>query len=126
MAFQSKRLRRLILKVLPVVVALSALFASLILVSNVQTDVNGTGQPYVWVLFLTVFALLVVVVAILHRVVSLTRNVRAQVPGALLSARWVRNFLVVSLPPALIVYFFSAYFLTRTIDDWFDVGVEAA
>jgi len=126
MAFQSKRLRRLLLKVLPVVVALTALFASLILVSNVQRDVNGTGQPYVWVLFLTVFALLVVVTAILHRVVSLTRNVRAQVPGALLSARWVRNFLVLSLPPALIVYFFSAYFLTRTIDDWFDVGVEAA
>ena len=126
MAFQSKRVRRLILKVLPIVVALTALFASLILVSNVQRDVNGTGQPYVWVLLLTIFALLVVVAAILHRVVSLTKNVRAQVPGALLSARWVRNFLVLSLPPALIVYFFSAYFLTRTIDNWFDVGVEAA
>ncbi len=126
MAFQSKRVRRLILKVLPVVVALTALFASLILVSNVEQDASGTGQPYVWVLLLTVFALLVVVAAILHRVISLTKNIRAQVPGALLSARWVRNFLVLSLPPALIVYFFSAYFLTRTIDNWFDVGVEAA
>jgi len=126
MAFQSKRVRRLILKVLPVVVALTALFASLILVSNVEQDAGGTGQPYVWVLLLTVFALLVVVAAILHRVISLTKNIRAQVPGALLSARWVRNFLVLSLPPALIVYFFSAYFLTRTIDNWFDVGVEAA
>jgi nitrogen fixation/metabolism regulation signal transduction histidine kinase len=126
MAFQSKRVRRLILKVLPIVVALTALFASLILVSNVQRDASGSGQPYVWVLLLTVFALLVVVAAILHRVISLTKNVRAQVPGALLSARWVRNFLLLSLPPALIVYFFSAYFLTRTIDDWFDVGVEAA
>jgi len=126
MAFQSKRVRRLILKVLPVVVALTALFASLILVSNVQQDAGGSGQPYVWVLLLTIFALLVVVAAILHRVISLTKNVRAQVPGALLSARWVRNFLLLSLPPALIVYFFSAYFLTRTIDNWFDVGVEAA
>jgi len=85
MAFQSKRVRRLILKVLPVVVALTALFASLILVSNVEQDAGGTGQPYVWVLLLTVFALLVVVAAILHRVISLTKNIRAQVPGALLS-----------------------------------------
>ena len=130
MAFRSKRVRRLILKVLPVAVALTVLFVSLILVSNVQQDAggeaSGAGQRYVWVLVLTVFALLVVVAAILHRVISLTRNVRAQAPGALLSARWVRNFLVLSLPPALIVYFFSAYFLTRTVDSWFDVGVESA
>jgi len=130
MAFQSKRVRRLILKVLPVAVALAVLFASLILVSNVQQDTagdtGGAGQQYVWVLILTVFALLVVMAAILHRVISLTKNVRAQAPGALLSARWVRNFLLLSLPPALIVYFFSAYFLTRTVDSWFDVGVESA
>jgi PAS domain S-box-containing protein len=44
----------------------------------------------------------------------------------LLSARWVRYFLVLSLPPALIVYFFSAYFLTQTVNGWFNVGVETA
>ena len=43
-----------------------------------------------------------------------------------LAARWVRNFLALSLPPALIVFFFSAWFLTSTIDSWFDVRVEAA
>ena len=126
MAFQSKRIRRLVLKVLPIAVALVALLASLILVSNVQQDASGMGQPYVWVLVLTIFALLVVLAAIFHRVISLTRKVREHAPGAMLSARWVRYFLVLSLPPALIVYFFSAYFLTRTVDSWFDVGVEAA
>lgn len=126
MALQSKRVRRIMLRVLPVAVALTVLLASLILVSNVQQDTTGTGQSYVWVLVLTVFALVVVTAAIIHRFVSLTRNVREQVPGALLSARWVRNFLALSLPPALIVYFFSAYFLTRTVDSWFDVNVESA
>ena len=126
MAFQSKRVRRLVLRVLPVAIALAVLLASLILVSNVQQEASGARQPYVWVLVLTVFALLVVLAAILHRVISLTKKVREQAPGALLSARWVRNFLVLSLPPALIVYFFSAYFLTRTVDSWFDVGVESA
>jgi len=126
MAFQNKRLRRLLLKVLPVAVALVALLASLILVSNVQQDASGLGQPYVWVLVLTIFALLVVSAAISYRVISLTKKVREHAPGAMLSARWVRYFLVLSLPPALIVYVFSAYFLTRTVDSWFDVGVEAA
>jgi PAS domain S-box-containing protein len=126
MAFQSKRLRRLLLKVVPVAVALVALFASLILVSNVRQETDGINQPYVWVLALTIFALVVVLAAILHRVVTLTRKVREQVPGAMLSARWVRYFLLLSLPPVLIVYFFSAYFLTRTVDSWFDVGVESA
>lgn len=126
MAFRSKRIRRLVLRVLPVAVALVALLASLILVSNAQQDASGFGRPYVWVLVLTIFALLVVLAAIVHRVVSLNRNIRGHTPGALLSLRWVRYFLVLSLPPALIVYFFSAYFLTRTVDNWFDVGVEAA
>lgn len=126
MAFQNKRVRRLVLKVLPVALALVVLLASLILVSNVQQDASGLGVQYVWVLVLTVFALLVLLAAIFHRVISLTKKVREHAPGAMLSARWVRYFLVLSLPPALIVYFFSAYFLTRTVDSWFDVGVEAA
>jgi PAS domain S-box-containing protein len=126
MAFRNKRVRRLVLRVLPVALALVVLLVSLILVSNVQQDASGFNQPYVWVLVLTIFALLVLVVSILHRVVSLTRKIREHMPGALLSARWVRYFLVLSLPPALIVYFFSAYFLTQTVDSWFDVGVEAA
>jgi nitrogen fixation/metabolism regulation signal transduction histidine kinase len=126
MAFQRKRVRRLVLRVLPVTVALVVLLVSLVLVSNVQQDASGLSQPYVWVLVLTVFALLVVTAAIFYRVLSLTKKVREHAPGAMLSARWVRYFLVLSLPPALIVYFFSAYFLTRTVDSWFDVGVEAA
>ena len=126
MAFQSKRVRRLVLRVLPVTLALVVLLVSLILVSNVQQNASGLNQPYVWVLVLTVFALMVVTAAIFHRVISLTKKVREHAPGAMLSARWVRYFLVLSLPPALIVYFFSAYFLTRTVDSWFDVGVEAA
>lgn len=126
MALHSKRVRRLVLKVLPVALALVVLLASLIIVSNAQQDVDSSGQPYVWVLGLTIFALLVLVAAILHRVFSLTKKVREHAPGAMLSARWVRFFLVLSLPPALIVYFFSAYFLTQTVDNWFNVGVETA
>jgi len=126
MAFRNKRVRRFVLRVIPVVVALVVLLISLMLVSNVQQDPTRFSQPYVWVLVLTIFALLVVSAAIFHRVITLTRKVREHAPGAMLSARWVRYFLALSLPPVLIVYFFSAYFLTQTVAGWFDVGVEAA
>ena len=108
MAFRSKRVRRLVLRVFPVAVALVVLLTSLILVSNVQPDASAFGQPYTyrWVLVLTIFALMVVLAAISHRVITLTKKVREHEPGAMLSARWVRYFLVLSLPPALIVYFF--------------------
>ncbi|MEE8339176.1 MAG: ATP-binding protein [Xanthomonadales bacterium] len=124
---KNKRLKRL----LTLVAILVALLAALFLVSGVLQDSLGAritflDDKYVWVLAATVLALVVLLWTIAHRLIILLRQVRAEEPGARLAARWVRNFLALSLPPALIVYFFSAWFLTSTIDSWFDVQVEAA
>ncbi len=124
MALQDQRLKRALFRVFPILAALVVLLVSLVLVSDVQGE--GTNRTYLWVLVLTLLALAILGLSIVSRVASLLRKVRRKEPGARLAARWVRNFLVFSLPPALIVYFFSAYFLTRTIDNWFDVQVEEA
>jgi len=71
MAFQSHRLRPFLLKVLPALTALAVLLISLILVSRVQTGDSDLNRRYVWVMVLTIFALLVLVAAILHSVISL-------------------------------------------------------
>lgn len=126
MALQNQRLKRALFRVFPILAALIVLLVSLVLVSDVQQEGSDANRSYLWVLVLTVLALAILVLSIISRVASLLRKVRREEPGARLAARWVRNFLVFSLPPALIVYFFSAYFLTRTIDNWFDVEVEAA
>lgn len=126
MAIQNKRLRRNLFRILPVLAALAVLLVSLVLVSDVQQEASGYSRHYLWVLVLTIIALALLFSVIVLRVVSLIRKVRDEAPGARLSARWVRNFLLLSLPPALIVYFFSALFLTRTVDNWFDVEVETA
>jgi nitrogen fixation/metabolism regulation signal transduction histidine kinase len=122
------RLNRWIFRILPLLALLSALLISLFLISGVQKESGGAlmDNGYVWVLIVTVFALIVLLWAIGDRILTLVRSVRDGVPGAMLSARWVRNFLLLSLPPALIVFFFSAYFLSSTIDSWFDVQVESA
>ena len=122
------KLNRWVFRILPLLAVLAALLLSLFLISGVQKESSDAlmGDGYLWVLIVTVFALIVLVWAIGDRILTLVRSVREGVPGALLSARWVRNFLLLSLPPALIVFFFSAYFLTSTIDSWFDVQVESA
>lgn len=126
MALQNQRLKRTLFRVLPILATLVVLLIALILVSDVQREDVGENRTYLWVLVLTLLALAVLSLSIISRVASLLRKVRNEEPGARLAARWVRNFLVFSLPPALIVYGFSAYFLTRTIDNWFDIGVEGA
>jgi nitrogen fixation/metabolism regulation signal transduction histidine kinase len=131
MTRKNKRLRKLLSRTLPLLALLSSLLVALFLISGVQQGSLSSvdellGDRYVWVLVITALALLALLWAILQKLFSLIKRVRAEVPGARLAARWVRNFLTLSLPPALIVYFFSAWFLTSSIDSWFDVEVEAA
>ena len=128
---KKSRLKRLFFRTMPLVALLAALFVALLLVSGAQTEsgapgVSGLDNRFIWVLVITILALAMLLWSIGFRLLALVRNVRNGEPGALLSARWVRNFIGLSLPPALIVFFFSAWFLTSTIDSWFDVRVEAA
>jgi nitrogen fixation/metabolism regulation signal transduction histidine kinase len=125
---RARRTRRLLFRTLPLVALLAALLVSLFLVSGVQKEDGDASldDSYLWVLVVTVAALVILVWSIGYRLLGLARNVRSGAPGARLAARWVRNFLALSMPPALIVFFFSAWFLSSTIDSWFDVRVEAA
>jgi nitrogen fixation/metabolism regulation signal transduction histidine kinase len=130
-ARKKDRIRHLLFRTLPALALLGTLLVALLLVSGAQKESAGSDGSYldnnfISVLIVTVFALVILVWNIAYRLLSLIRNVRNGVPGALLSARWVRNFIALSLPPALIVFFFSAWFLTSTIDSWFDVEVETA
>ncbi len=118
-------------RTLPLVALLTALLVALLLVGGVQRETAGPdatllGDEYLWVLIGTALAVGILFWTIVYRLLALIRSVREGVPGARLAARWVRHFLALSLPPALIVFFFSAWFLSSTIDGWFDVRVEAA
>ncbi|HKX55269.1 MAG TPA: ATP-binding protein [Xanthomonadales bacterium] len=135
-AFRSSRSwGRRLLRILPVTALIFSLLIALLLVSGVQQDVPQNvswgfsallAEGYLWVLVVTALAVLILLSAIVSRLLSLVRKVKSEEPGARLAARWVRNFLGLSIPPALIVYFFSAWFLSSTIDSWFDVQVEQA
>jgi len=131
-AFRSNRSwGQRLLRILPAAALLTTLLVALLLVSGVKQDTPGSlsallAEGYLWVLVVSAAAVLVLLWTIISRLLGLVRKVKREEPGARLAARWVRNFLGLSIPPALIVYFFSAWFLSSTIDSWFDVKVEQA
>jgi nitrogen fixation/metabolism regulation signal transduction histidine kinase len=56
----------------------------------------------------------------------MARRYRAGVFGARLTLRLLGRFALLAVVPGLIVYAVSVHFLTRSIESWFDVKVDAA
>src|SRR5260221_10460768 len=56
----------------------------------------------------------------------MARSYRARVFGTRLTLRLFLRFAAVALLPGLIVYAVSVQFITRSIESWFDVKVDAA
>jgi nitrogen fixation/metabolism regulation signal transduction histidine kinase len=61
-----------------------------------------------------------------YQLVSLARRYRARVFGARLTLRLLGRFALLAVVPGLLVYGVSVHFLTRSIESWFDVKVDAA
>jgi len=60
------------------------------------------------------------------QLVLLARRHRARVFGARITLRLLVRFAALAVVPGLIVYAVSVQFLTRSIESWFDVKVDAA
>jgi len=72
-------------------------------------------------------ALSVLLAALLaYQLVVLARRYRARVFGTRLTLRLLIRFAALAVLPGLIVYAVSVQFLTRSIQSWFDVKVDAA
>jgi nitrogen fixation/metabolism regulation signal transduction histidine kinase len=63
---------------------------------------------------------------VVYQMVNFVRRYRAGVFGARLTLRLLTRFAALALVPGLIVYAVSMQFLTRSIESWFDVKVDAA
>jgi nitrogen fixation/metabolism regulation signal transduction histidine kinase len=63
---------------------------------------------------------------VVYQLVSLVRRYRRRVFGTRLTLRLLTRFAALAVLPGLIVYAVSVQFLTRSIESWFDVKVDAA
>ncbi len=69
-------------------------------------------------------ALLAALLAV--RLVVLARRYRARVFGTRLTLRLLLRFAALAVLPGIVVYAVSVQFITRSIESWFDVKVDAA
>ncbi|MBU3737059.1 MAG: HAMP domain-containing protein, partial [Methylobacterium sp.] len=98
----------------------------LYLLSHASANTAVSGQSYTVLLGLNVALAVFLSVLIGMQLWKLYRQMREQVIGSRLTLRLLGTFALMALIPGMIVYIVSVNFLTRSIESWFNVKVEAA
>jgi nitrogen fixation/metabolism regulation signal transduction histidine kinase len=100
--------------------------AGIFLLATASADTALLGMHYPLLLMLNAALAALLAALVVYQLVVLVRRYRAQVFGARLTLRLLGRFAVLAVVPGLIVYTISVQFLTRSIESWFDVKVDAA
>ncbi|MGD9388598.1 MAG: HAMP domain-containing protein, partial [Gammaproteobacteria bacterium] len=104
---------------------LGLLFAALLFIASTVESADRFGEIYNWILLLNIAGAVVLLALIISNLVRLVREYRSQTPGSRLASRMVAIFVGLAVVPLGLVYYFSVQFISRGIDTWFDVNVEA-
>ncbi len=110
----------------PIVVLFVLLLASLYLMSDATHSSALFGEIYSVMLGINIMAIVLFIILIGKSVWHLISQYRQQITGSRLTARLVIMFVILSVTPVTVVYYFSLDFIKRGIDSWFDVRVENA
>lgn len=98
----------------------------LYLLSHASANTAISGQNYTVLLGLNIALAVFLSILIGVQLWKLYRQMRAKVVGSRLTLRLLGTFALMALIPGVIVYAVSVNFLTRAIESWFNVKVEAA
>jgi len=112
--------------ILPMLLLFALLLASLTLMSDATHNSERFGELYSWLLLINAMGLVVLGALVVANIIWLISQQRKKAVGAKLTTRLVITFVVLSMVPVSIVYYFSLQFLHRGIDSWFDVRIEEA
>ncbi len=102
------------------------LVVSFYLISDATSNSARFGKYYNWLIFFNVIGLISLLALIIYNVYKLIVQYRLKTIGSRLTARMVGVFVLLTIIPVSVVYYFSLSFLHRSIDSWFDVGIEIA
>lgn len=108
----------------PMIGLLLILLVSFYMLSNATENAARFSNLYGWILLINLAGLLVLVGMIGINLYKLVSQYRAGVAGSRLTVRLVTVFVILSVIPVSIVYYFSLQFLQRSVDSWFDVRIE--
>ena len=102
------------------------MLASLLIMSKALQNSVQTDQFYTGLLIFNTLGLLTLIILIGLNIRGLIKQARERIAGARLTVRMVTMFVILSVTPVLVLYYFSLDFLYRGIDSWFDLRVEQA
>lgn len=119
-------LKRFTTGFLPMVILSLLLLISLLLMSAATQNSAQFGRIFFFLLAVNVLGLVTLIVLIGVNLVRLIKQYRRKATGSRLTVRLVIIFVLLSLLPVSVVYYFSLGFIQRGIDSWFDVGIEQA
>jgi len=83
-------------------------------------------QHYPWLLGLNALAAVALLALVVLLLVRLYKRYRSGKFGSKLLARLVMMFALIGILPGAIIYMVSVQFVSRSIESWFDVRMEAA
>jgi nitrogen fixation/metabolism regulation signal transduction histidine kinase len=111
---------------LPVAALILGLFVVLVLMRDAVEGSEALSRAFVPLLAVVLSGLGALAILVLVNIVKLVRRYRQQAAGSRLTGRILVLFVLISLLPVGVVYYFSLGFLLRGIDSWFDVEVGQA
>jgi len=111
---------------LPVAALILGLFVVLVLMRDAVENSETLSRAFVPLLSVVLSGLGALAILVIVNIVKLVRRYRQQAAGSRLTGRILVLFVLISLLPVGVVYYFSLGFLLRGIDSWFDVEVGRA
>jgi nitrogen fixation/metabolism regulation signal transduction histidine kinase len=98
----------------------------LYLLSNASANTAASGEYYTLLVALNVLLASFLIAVLSFQIWRLYRQIRNRVVGSRFTLRLLASFAMMAIIPGLIIYLVSVNFLTRSIESWFNVKVEAA
>jgi len=109
-----------------VLILFGLILLSLQLMSSATQESSQLSEMYSWLLLVNALGSVVLLGLVVANIYSLTRQLKKREAGSRLTTRMVSLFVVLSLVPAAIVFYFSMQFLHQGIDSWFNVEMDRA
>ena len=104
--------------------ALGGVLLFLLATASANTSLFEQHYPMLLALNAGLAALLAALVT--YQLIALARKYRRRVFGSRLTLRFLVLFAMMAVAPGLLVYTVSVQFLSKSIESWFDVKVDAA
>ncbi len=120
----AREVKRIGFGMLPMLGLFVLLLVSLSFMSDATHNSLRFGELYSILLIVNSIGLVVLGALVVANIIRLIRQQRLKVAGARMTSRLVIMFVILSVVPVSIVYYFSLQFMQRGIDSWFDIRIE--